>query len=85
MVQAGPELGELPILHFPVVLMDAEQRAVVERPDQMSETCVGVLVEHRIGADQFSVPGSADAEIAHGERDVVERREGHRRLLTVLL
>jgi hypothetical protein len=58
----------LPTFEFPVVLMDAEQRAVVERPDQMSEPCVGVLVEHRIGADQCLVPGSADAEIAHGER-----------------
>ena len=53
MVQAGPELRELPIFDFPVVLMDAEQRAVVECPDQMPESCVGVLVEHRIGTDQL--------------------------------
>ena len=63
--------------------MDTEQRAVVERPDQMSEAGVGVLVERGIGTDQRLVPRSADAEIAHRERDMVERREGHRGLLTV--
>ena len=52
MVQPGPELGEAARLGFPVVLMDAEQRAVVECPDQMPESCVGVLVEHRFGTDQ---------------------------------
>ena len=83
MVQACTEFRELPALDVPVVLVNSEQRAIVERPDQMSETCVGVFVEHRIGTDQSPVPGSADAEIAHGERDMVERREGHCGLLTV--
>src|SRR5690348_1422840 len=74
-IEARPEFGELPTLEIPVVLMNTEQRAVVERPHQVSEAGVGVLVEHGIGTDKRLVPRSADAEIAHGKRDMVERRE----------
>src|SRR5690349_18958007 len=81
MIQARAELGELPTLDVAVVLVDTEQRAVVERPDQMLEAGVGVLVEHGIGTDQRFVPRSAYAEISHCERDMVEGREGHRGLL----
>jgi hypothetical protein len=44
----------------------------------MSEARVGVLIERRLGTDQRLVPGSADTEVAHRERDMVERGEGHR-------
>ena len=56
-VQPGLELGEVLIAGRPIVLMDAEQRAVVECPDEMSEPRVGVLVEHWVGTDQSLVPG----------------------------
>src|SRR4029077_6842097 len=50
-VQPGLKLREALISRSSVMLMDTEQRAVVERPDQMSEARVGVLVERWFGTD----------------------------------
>ena len=50
----------------------------------MVETGIGVLVEDRFGLEQCPVPRPADLEVAHGDRHVVERWEGHRGLLAVV-
>jgi short chain dehydrogenase len=71
-VEAGAELAEAVALHRPVVLVDAEQRAIVERPHQMPESGVGVLVEHRVGAEQRSIPRPACVDITHRDRDVIQ-------------
>ena len=57
MVQPGPELGEGLILGRLVVLMDAEQGAVVERPHQVPEAPVGVFVEDRFGPNSARYQG----------------------------
>src|SRR4051812_8822342 len=39
---------------------------------------IGVFVEHRFGVEECFVPRNTDRQIAHGERDVRQRRElGH--------
>ena len=58
------------------MLVDAEQSAAVEQPHDVPESGVGVLVEDRVGADQRSIPGAADFDVTHCDRDMVERREG---------
>ena len=45
MVETNLELGESPALQRPVMLVDAEQRAVLERPDRVPETGVGLFVD----------------------------------------
>ncbi len=76
-VEADAVFAELFVGGRAVVLVDAEQRAAVEQPHLMPEAGVGVLVERRVGAEQVAVPGAADLEVAHRDRDVVERWKGH--------
>ena len=59
------------------MLMDAEERAAIQQPHLMAEAGVGVFVEYRVAAEKAAVPGSADVDVAHRDRDVVEGREGH--------
>ena len=59
------------------MLMDAEDRAAIQQPHKMPEAGLGVLVEHRVSAEKAAIPGSADFEVAHRDRDVVDRWESH--------
>jgi hypothetical protein len=59
------------------MLVDAEQRAARQHPHQVPEAGVGVLVDHRVGAEKLAVPGTPDIEVAHRDGDVVESGEGH--------
>lgn len=50
---------------------------------QMPKAGVGVLVDNRVSAEKPPIPGAADLEVTHSDRDVVECGEGHGLTLTL--
>jgi hypothetical protein len=73
-VQAEPGGLERPAVTDPAGEgVQAEERAADRVHDVPERT--GVLVEHRLGADQSGVPGHADGQVGDGDRDVAERGE----------
>ena len=60
-----------------IMLVYSEQGAAVQDPHQVAESGGGVFVDHGVGAEQLAVPGAADGDVAHGQRDVVECRKCH--------
>jgi hypothetical protein len=62
--------------------VQAEQHAAVEREHGVVErTRLLVLVEHRVGAEQTGVPGSAAFQVRDRDGDVLKSGKGHRQLL----
>jgi hypothetical protein len=56
------------------VLVQAEECALAERPDDVVERA-SVLVEDRFGVEEASIPGDAALQVAHGKSDMSEGRE----------
>ena len=76
-VEADAMFAEILIGGRAVVLMDAEQRAAIEQPHLMPVAGIVVLVGEGVGAEKTAVPGAADVEVAHRDRDVVEGGKSH--------
>jgi hypothetical protein len=77
-VQADPVLAEGLIGRGRPVLVQAEQGVAAEQVHGVVEVGVGVLVQHRLGAEQRLVPGDADGQVADGDGDVGDGWEvGH--------
>ena len=76
MVEADPELAESFRRRRLRVLVQPDERAVAEHVHGVVHVGISVFVDHRVGVEELFVPGNADRQIAHGERDVRERRKG---------
>lgn len=63
-VQSYPELAELFGAGLLVVLMDAEQCAAIEEPDQVPKSGISVLVEDWVAFEQRFVPRAAGVDVA---------------------
>ncbi|BBX43082.1 hypothetical protein MSIM_45330 [Mycobacterium simiae] len=77
MIEADAVFAEFLVGRRLVVLMDAEDRAAVEEPHLVSKAGIGVFVEGRIVAEEIAIPGAADLEIAHRDRNMIESRKRH--------
>jgi 2-hydroxychromene-2-carboxylate isomerase len=75
-VKARPQLIEWLCTRWGGMVVNAEQRAAKEPHDVVERA--GVLVEHRIGAEQSLIPGPAPIKIGDGHGGMRNRRKlGH--------
>jgi hypothetical protein len=70
-VKARPQLIKRLCTRWGGMLVNAEQRAAKEPHDVVERA--GVLVEHRIGAEQSLIPGPAPIKISDGHGDMRNR------------